>query len=80
MQRTLIATHPTEGALYQDDAGQYYHVAPDGTQTAVELEEDDETAFSEIGSAIFEHVDDDPDGMNEFLNGANNGFAYTLIF
>ena len=60
----LIATHPTQGALYQDEDGQFYHVAPDGTQTAIELEEDNETAFSEIGTAIFEHVDEDDDNEN----------------
>ena len=87
----LIATHPTDGALYKDEQGRTFHVAPDGTQTEIHIIEDGSAPFSFFRGAFYEAVDDedaqedeeqedeDPDGMNEFLNGANNGYSYALI-
>jgi hypothetical protein len=57
--RKLIATHPTDGALYEDEAGRTYHIGPDGTETEIELQEDTETAWSDIAGPIYSHVEDD---------------------
>lgn len=75
MKRTLIATHPTEGAIYQDETGQYYHVAPDGIETKIELEETTDIAFSEIGGAIFQHVDT-PDNLKLIAKHPTEGAIY----
>ena len=91
----LIATHPTDGALYKDEQGRTFHVAPDGTQTEIHIIEDGNAPFSFFRGAFYEAVDDDdaqdddaqeeqedddPDGMNEFLNGIKDkGFDAALI-
>jgi len=75
MKRTLIATHPTEGAIYQGENGQHYHVAPDGIETKIELEETTDIAFSEIGGAIFQHVDT-PDNLKLIAKHPTEGAIY----
>ena len=55
----LIATHPTEGALYKDKQGRTFHVAPDGTQTEIHIVEDGSAPFSFFRGAFYEAVDDE---------------------